>query len=94
MEKVIEKLEKLTDNRRRWGNLRHKLVDIVFIGLVSVICGGSDFEHMEDTGHGKYEWLKQYLELPNGIPESDTFRKDHSPLNLNILRKQALSQSI
>lgn len=61
MEKVIEKLEKLTDNRRRWGNLRHKLVDIVFIGLVSVICGGSDFEHMEDTGHGKYEWLKQYL---------------------------------
>ncbi len=55
MEKVIEKLEKLTDTRRQWGNLRHKLVDIVFIGLVSVICGGTDFEHMEDTGHGKYE---------------------------------------
>lgn len=75
MEKIIEKLEKLTDSRRRWGNLRHKLVDIVFIGLVSVICGGTDFEHMEDTGHGKYEWLKQYLELPNGVPDSDTFRR-------------------
>ena len=75
MEKIIEKLEKLTDNRRRWGNLRHKLVDIVFIGLVSVICGGTDFEHMEDTGHGKYEWLKQYLEMPNGVPDSDTFRR-------------------
>ena len=75
MEKIIEKLEKLTDSRRRWGNLRHKLVDIVFIGLVSVICGGTDFEHMEDTGHGKYEWLKQYLEMPNGVPDSDTFRR-------------------
>ena len=75
MKKIIEKLEKLTDSRRRWGNLRHKLVDIVFIGLVSVICGGTDFEHMEDTGHGKYEWLKQYLEMPNGIPDSDTFRR-------------------
>ena len=75
MEKIIEKLGKLTDNRRHWGNLRHKLVDIVFIGLVSVICGGTDFEHMEDTGHGKYEWLKQYLEMPNGVPDSDTFRR-------------------
>ena len=47
----------------------------MFIGLVSVICGGTDFEHMEDTGYGKEEWLKQYLELPNGIPDSDTFRR-------------------
>ena len=75
MEKVIEKLEKLTDKRRQWGNLRHKLVDIVFIGLVSVICGGRDFEHMEDTGCGKYDWFKKHLELPNGIPDSDTFRR-------------------
>ena len=64
-----------TNTRRQWGNLRHKLADIVFIGLVSVICGGTDFEHMEDTGYGKYDWFKQYLELPNGIPDSDTFRR-------------------
>ena len=75
MQKLIEKIEKLSDPRRQWGNKRHKLVDLVFIGLVSVICGGTDFEHMEDTGYGKEEWLKQYLELPNGIPDSDTFRR-------------------
>lgn len=75
MEKLIEKIGELTDSRRQWGNLRHKLVDIVFIGLVSVICGGTDFEHMEDTGYGKYEWFKARLELPNGIPDSDTFRR-------------------
>ena len=86
MERIIEKLGKLTDNRRDWGNLRHKLVDIVFIGLVSVICGGSSFEHMEDTGHGKYEWLKQYLELPNGIPDSDTFRRVFERLDPEELR--------
>ena len=74
-EKLIEKPEKITDTRRQWGNLRHKLVDIVFIGLVSVICGGTDYEHMEDTGYGKLDWFKQYLELPNGIPDSDTFRR-------------------
>ena len=81
MEKIIEKLEGLTDSRRQWGNLRHKLVDIVFIGLVSVICGGQDYEHMEDTGYGKYEWFKERLELPNGIPDSDTFRRVFERIN-------------
>ena len=75
MDHIIERLSKLTDTRRQWGNIRHKLVDIVFIGLVSVICGGTDFEHMEDTGYGKLEWFKERLELPNGIPDSDTFRR-------------------
>ena len=75
MQELIEKIERLRDPRRQWGNKRHKFVDIVFIGLVSVICGGADFEHMEDTGYGKMEWLRQYIELPNGIPDSDTFRR-------------------
>jgi predicted transposase YbfD/YdcC len=81
MEQLIERLSKLTDTRRQWGNLRHKLVDIVFIGLVSVICGGTDYEHMEDTGNGKLEWFKERLELPNGIPDSDTFRRVFERLN-------------
>ena len=35
MEQLTERLGGLTDSRRQWRNLRHKLVDIVFIGLVS-----------------------------------------------------------
>lgn len=81
MEYLIERLSDLTDSRRQWGNLRHKLVDIVFIGLVSVICGGTDFEHMEDTGYGKEAWFRERLELPNGIPDSDTFRRVFERLN-------------
>ena len=87
MKKIIEKLGELTDHRRQWGNLRHKLVDIVFIGLVSVICGGQDYEHMEDTGYGKYEWFKDRLELPNGIPDSDTFRRVFERINPKELSK-------
>lgn len=75
MKKLLKSLDTVTDARRPWGNIRHKLVDIVFIGLVSVICGGTDFVHMEDTGYGKMEWFKNVLELPNGIPDSDTFRR-------------------
>ena len=81
MQTLIEKIEKISDPRRQWGNKRHKLVDILFIGFVSILCGGTDFEHMEDTGYGKLEWFKQYLELPNGIPDSDTFRRVFERLN-------------
>ena len=36
---------------------------------------------MEDLGRTMEEWLKQFLELPNGIPNSDTFRCVFERLN-------------
>lgn len=87
MEHLIKRLSELTDTRRQWGNLRHKPIDIVFIGFVSVICGGTDFEHMEDTGHGKLDWFRKHLELPNGIPDSDTFRRVFERLTPEELAK-------
>jgi hypothetical protein len=30
---------------------------------------------MEQYGNSKLEWLKQFLELPNGIPSHDTFAR-------------------
>jgi len=32
-------------------------------------------EDIECYGHSKYDWLKTFLELPNGIPSNDTFRR-------------------
>ena len=57
------------------GNLRHKLEDILVIGLCSVICMGEDYEDMEIFGNERKEWLSKFLELPNGTPDSDTFRR-------------------
>ena len=36
---------------------------------------------MEDFGRTREEWLKQFLELPNGIPDSGTFRRVFERLN-------------
>jgi hypothetical protein len=30
---------------------------------------------IEAYGNAKYEWLKSFLELPNGIPSHDTFSR-------------------
>jgi predicted transposase YbfD/YdcC len=42
---------------------------------------GEDFVDMELFGRDREEWLKTFLELPNGIPDSDTFRRTFEKLN-------------
>ena len=51
----------------------HKLLDIVVIALCAVICGGDGPTAMATFGQSKETWLRQFLELPNGIPSHDTF---------------------
>ena len=68
---------------RRTGycNIRHKLEDIIIIGMFTLICGGEDFADMEEFGKSRKDFLAKFLELPNGIPDSDTFRRVFERLN-------------
>jgi predicted transposase YbfD/YdcC len=75
IQKLKEEVSKVSDPRRAYGNLRHKLEDIIIMGLLSTICLGEDFVDMEEFGKEREEWLRGFLELPNGIPDSDTFRR-------------------
>lgn len=53
----------------------HELGDIMAIAILSVICGAETWVDMEDFGLARYDWLKGFLELPNGIPSHDTFNR-------------------
>ena len=70
---------------RRDRTKKHKLIEILFIAVCTVICGGEGFTDMEMFGMAKEDWLSRYLELPGGIPSHDTFRRVFS-----ILDSQAL----
>ncbi len=59
----------------------HKLIDIITIAICAVICGAQGWTDIETYGLTKYEWLKQLLELPNGIPSHDTFSRVFARLN-------------
>ena len=60
---------------------QHKLSDIITIAICGVICGAEGWTDIETYGLAKYEWLKQFLELPNGIPSHDTFARLFARLN-------------
>ena len=55
------------------GRSDHKLLDIVVIAISGVICGAEGWTDIEQFGQVKEEWLRQFLELPSGIPSHDTF---------------------
>ena len=54
---------------------KHNLIDVLFIAICTIICGGEGFTDMEEFGEAKEIWLRKYLELPHGIPSHDTFRR-------------------
>lgn len=60
---------------------RHKLIDIMTIAICAVICGADGWVAIETYGCVKYEWLKTFLELPNGIPSQDTFSRVFAQVN-------------
>ncbi len=73
--KLTESISMITEPRRQWCNVRHNLEDILIIGLCSVICQGEDYEDLELFGNERIEWFKTFLEMPNGIPDKDAFRR-------------------
>ena len=75
----IERLNKVPDYRK--GNaIRHKLVDIRVIALLTFICNGNGYAAMRIFGKNHEDELKKILELPNGIPSQDTFEHVFSKL--------------
>jgi predicted transposase YbfD/YdcC len=64
----------LTDPRIDRSRL-HELLDIVTIAICAVVAGADSWDDIEDFGKAKYDWLRTFLDLPNGIPSHDTFRR-------------------
>lgn len=77
---IVECFEDLPDPRME-RTRAHKLIDILVIGLCSILTGGETFSDMELFGHARYAWLKTFLELPNGIPSHDTFNRVFSAID-------------
>ena len=55
--------------------IKHYLNEILVISLCAVLSGAEDCEEIEEYGKEKYEFLSNFLELPNGIPSHDTFNR-------------------
>ena len=89
MRKSIQDLFFEVPDPRVVNRCSHKLSDILFIALSTLICNGEDFEDMVEFARQRYDWLSTILELPDGIPSHDTFNRV-----LQRIEPKALEQAL
>jgi predicted transposase YbfD/YdcC len=72
---LVTALAAVPDPRRQCKNLLHPLVSVLVVGFCGVLCGCEDFVEIETFGRKKEDLFRRFLELPEGIPSHDTFRR-------------------
>jgi len=60
---------------------KHLLLDILALTLCATIAGADTWEEVERFGKAKHDWLKRFLQLPNGIPSHDTLNRVFAALD-------------
>jgi len=74
LEEVVVHFAELEDPRST-VNLQHPLVSVVVIALLAVLAGASGPTAIAKWAALKEEFLLNTLDLPNGIPRKDVFRR-------------------
>jgi DDE_Tnp_1-associated len=87
---IFEFFDGLTEPRKERTRL-HPLMTVLVIALLSMICSGEGWEDMEDFGLGRKAWLSTFLDLRNGVPSPDTFRRVLSTLDPKEFNKRFIA---
>ena len=74
IDEIVRHFEELEDPRSE-VNLRHPLLSVVVIALLAVLAGAGGPTAIAQWAVLKQEFLLQVLDLPNGIPSKDVFRR-------------------
>lgn len=73
---------------RKGGMVEHRLIDIITITVCAVICGANNWVEVELFGQRRQDWLRQFLELPHGVPSHDTFGRVFARLSAEAFQQQ------
>jgi predicted transposase YbfD/YdcC len=68
----------------------HPLENIIAITLVAVICNVETWEDIALFGEAKKDFFSKFLDLKNGIPSKDTFRRFFAALDSQVFETHFL----
>jgi len=74
MSELLKYLDTVTDTRQE-KKVLHKMGDIIALVFFATLANADIWEEIEVFGNEHEEFLRRYLELPNGIPSHDTIQR-------------------
>ena len=86
MTQVLEYLNMVMDMRQA-KKVLHKMSDIIALVFFALLANANEWEEMEAFGEEHEEFLRGYLELPNGIPSHDTIQRVFAIVSPEFLQK-------
>ena len=66
---------------------RHSLLNILVIAVCATVGGADNFVEIELWANKRLDWLRTFLDLPNGIPSHDTFGRVLAKLDPDELER-------
>jgi len=71
---ILETFSRLEDPRID-RTKRHTLVNVLVMALCGSICGAEGWDELADFCEARQRWFETFLDMPNGVPSADTFRR-------------------
>ncbi len=74
MKALLDYVSTVTDMRQQ-KKVQHKMMDIIMLVFFATLANADDWVEMEVFGKEHEKFLRNYLELPNGIPSHDKIQR-------------------
>lgn len=85
--RIIQVLEKIQDPRKPSCNFQYSLTSIVFIVIVTTLCGADDWPVIADVAESMEPWIAQFVDLSSGIPSAHTIERVFSLISPEVMEK-------
>src|ERR1700752_3905843 len=70
----IATLERIEDPRKPSLFFSYSLTSVLFMTIVTMICGATDWPKVVVMSKGMRDWLAQYVDMTSGVPCERTFK--------------------
>ncbi len=74
MKTILDYVKNVRDQRQE-NKVLHKMMDIIMLVFFASLADADDWVEIETFGEEHEDFLRNYLELPNGIPSHDTIQR-------------------
>ena len=82
---LMDYFTNIKDPRRETKNKKYPLIEVIVIAFLAVISGADGWESIERYGVMREKWLRKFLDLKEGIPKHDVYRRVFGAIQSELL---------